>query len=644
MNQEETIALWQRCEVARAEARAKALSEGKSEPEARAVAHDAATAVWNGWAEDMLAKRTALEAAGLWAVNHSIFDDFEPMNDETRHWMSAALSDFTAVQFVSQGYLTKSHTVPAPRGWTADEPIRPIVVEDIRIAFSDFVFPAAARFKEVRFYGVVGFEAAQFTAPASFESAQFYGDAGFRQAHFARDANFARAQFLGDAYFDRTKFLCRAGFGGARFCQYAEFREAEFKSEARFVKAQFDRNAVFQAAQFLGDTRFDATQFAEGASFQKAQLSGHIAFEATQFRGDAWFEETEFAGHPRFERASFSGNARFDGTQFKEQADFRAAQFKKDAWFSATKFESGCLFEDAWFENAARFDDACFASCSDARVSFLMARFAGYTSFEAAIFGGDIRFDAIRGESVFDLAGASFDALPSFIQANFKEPPRFDHLTLKTPLASSERRESLARALGICARQCWERRGGLSAEEKAEARDTTSKFRALKALAIKAHDGEREHLFFKGEMRARRISEDEGWAVRAGNVAYDLFSDFGRSFLRPFVVWLVLLFGFAGAYWAGSFPAAPRTGCDRLSAARILALPRRQKRARAARQREGRAFDRRLSLPVRTADHPGEPAAQSAACAGRSAADPNSRYPGMGHRRRDGAHASAASF
>ena len=224
------------------------------------------------------------------------------------------------------------------------------------------------------------------------------------------------------------------------------------------------------------------------------------------------------------------------------------------------------FFEDAWFENAARFDDACFASCSDARVSFLMARFAGYTSFEAAIFGGDIRFDAIRGESVFDLAGASFDALPSFIQANFKEPPRFDHLTLKTPLASSERRESLARALGICARQCWERRGGLSAEEKAEARDTTSKFRALKALAIKAHDGEREHLFFKGEMRARRISEDEGWAVRAGNVAYDLFSDFGRSFLRPLAVWLVLLFGFSGAYWAGSFPVAPRTGCDRLSA------------------------------------------------------------------------------
>ena len=284
MNREETIALWQRCE----DARTAALDEGKNENEA----HQAATAIWNGWAKDMLALKSKMEKAGTWHATRNHFGEIEPKNEET----AAGCNDLRQLFNRSQGYLTKSHTVPAPRGWTADEPIRPIVVEDIRIAFSDFVFPAAARFKEVRFYGVVGFEAAQFTAPASFESAQFYGDAGFRQAHFARDANFARAQFLGDAYFDRTKFFVSSRIWGGSILPYAEFREAEFKSEARFVKAQFDRSAVFQAAQFLGDTRFDATQFAEGASFQKAQLSGHIAFEATQFRGDAWFRRQSLRG------------------------------------------------------------------------------------------------------------------------------------------------------------------------------------------------------------------------------------------------------------------------------------------------------------------------------------------------------------
>lgn len=50
----------------RAEVQAAALAEGKSEDDAREIAHEAAEAHWNAWAEAMLAERKAMEADGRW--------------------------------------------------------------------------------------------------------------------------------------------------------------------------------------------------------------------------------------------------------------------------------------------------------------------------------------------------------------------------------------------------------------------------------------------------------------------------------------------------------------------------------------------------------------------------------------------------
>ena len=60
MTRDETIALFLECESKRAVARFAALEQGKSEHEAREIAHEAAKERWNEWAEDMLAKRKAV--------------------------------------------------------------------------------------------------------------------------------------------------------------------------------------------------------------------------------------------------------------------------------------------------------------------------------------------------------------------------------------------------------------------------------------------------------------------------------------------------------------------------------------------------------------------------------------------------------
>ena len=74
MTRDETVALFLECEAKRAEARTAALAEGKSEDEADELAHEAAKAHWNAWADAMLAERKALETDGRWDAGEHDLD------------------------------------------------------------------------------------------------------------------------------------------------------------------------------------------------------------------------------------------------------------------------------------------------------------------------------------------------------------------------------------------------------------------------------------------------------------------------------------------------------------------------------------------------------------------------------------------
>ena len=72
MTRDETLALFLECEAKRSQVRAAALAEGRNEDEAREIAHEAAKAHWNAWADRMLTEKKALEIAGDWAVWSSL--------------------------------------------------------------------------------------------------------------------------------------------------------------------------------------------------------------------------------------------------------------------------------------------------------------------------------------------------------------------------------------------------------------------------------------------------------------------------------------------------------------------------------------------------------------------------------------------
>ena len=210
-------------------------------------------------------------------------------------------------------------------------------------------------------------------------------------------------------------------------------------------------------------------------------------------RAEADFSRHEFKDYVDFSNFHFPGNASFDFTNFQGTANFRSAKFHYNATFLDTKF-----FELASFRYAEFEDFAIFLQCS----------FISGVTFANSSFKKSVNFNAVSSKGWFSLYNVKFSGVPDFTEAHFEEAPQFDNVELISE--------------------------GLKNFEVYD--NLPSRWRALRRLATQAHDHERELQFFKGEIIARRRTEDKltharfwfGWL-------YQILSDFGRS------IWLPLL-------------------------------------------------------------------------------------------------------
>ena len=177
------------------------------------------------------------------------------------------------------------------------------------------------------------------------------------------------------------------------------------------------------------------------------------------------------------------------------------------------------FFRFANFNNVEFEGDAEFLQCS-----FKSAVYFGDSSFQKSA-----SFKAIRGKSIFTLHNVKFSNVPDFTEAHFKEAPQFDDVELKPE--------------GFKKSQAHESKPNLP-----------SLWRALRRLAIQAHDYERELQFFKGEIIARRGSEDKRTHARYWfGLLYQILSDFGRSMGRP-LLWLGISLLFFATFYACQGP------------------------------------------------------------------------------------------
>ena len=300
------------------------------------------------------------------------------------------------------------------------------------------------------------------------------------------------------------------------FSQNAAFERAIFSRDALFQQAQFaqvqfepDGGSWFNDARFEGDAVFRDVRFWRHASFANAIFSGRTDFSGgVTFAREADFGSARFCRDVTFEGAKFAGPATF--------ASFDDATFSRRACFVDATFEEITMFNSATFEAYAVFDGASFGDIA----SFFQAKFGGYTSFASAKFD-DANFSAVHADRGFSLAEAAFERAPAFIQAHFEEAPRLDNL-------------KIPELKGI-----W---NPLLRRVRVDA-DTSARYRALKRLAIQAHDHQLELRYFASELKASR---DRGLAF--ATLAYGLLSNFGRLIFLPLAWWAFALGAFACAY------------------------------------------------------------------------------------------------
>ena len=259
-----------------------------------------------------------------------------------------------------------------------------------------------------------------------------------------------------------------------------------------------------------------------------------LDFEGFIFPSTADFRAVVFLGHANFYNTNFHGTAGFRRTYFGGIAEFEQAIFQKAGWFARTIFSDVAHFDLANFQGMARFasvvfeDDALFSKVKfEKSAYFLQNIFTKRAVFEATEFVGEASFNASKSDSAFVLARSHFHNAPIFNQADFKQAPDLDEVVLPRPAF-------------------WKRGN----------RELTSRYRALRRLAVQGHDYEREQQAFVGELRSRRWSVDKWYTAGLWfSLAYDGISDCGRSISRPFAAWFSAILLFGVVYWAlGGFP------------------------------------------------------------------------------------------
>ena len=322
------------------------------------------------------------------------------------------------------------------------------------------------------------------------------------------------------------------------------------KAKADFSNHSFESDVDFSKFHFPGEVSFRSANFQKYANFESAVFIYDVNFRGVIFSKVCKFGNSTFTKMADFCEAEFGGDAHFKSAEFEESASFQGATFSRLASFTHTKFKNGASYINAIFLGLTVFHDSEFEGAA----MFLQCSFKRGVSFGGSSFKKIAMFKAVSGEGFFSVSNVKFSSLPDFTEAHFEEAPLFDDVELKPERF-----------------------------EKSQAHETKlnlpSHWRALKRLAIQAHDHERELQFFKGEIIARRGTEDNWTYARFWfGWLYQILSDFGRSMGRP-LFWLGISLMLFAAIYACQSPAdwyqpliKPVTCADGSSASRIVAL------------------------------------------------------------------------
>lgn len=298
-----------------------------------------------------------------------------------------------------------------------------------------------------------------------------------------------------------------------------------------FSRAKFgDGNIDFRGAKFgKGDVIFAESTFGDGGKYFTSTKfgEGNVDFRGVRFgHGDVDFKQSQFG----------KGNISFATAQFGEGCvDFWEADFNDgDLFFWETKFTKGRI----------EFKSALFGKGS---IIFQGSDFGENTiCFDSTIINGHLDLSRLKNsDKIIDITfrHAHLDKTINLTDNEFRFVVDFANtkITHHFPLDNFSYYVSYLDFKKCGFKFC-----------KAKNKDDPSRLRRLKEIADDNKDYERSLEFHAQEMRVKRWHDKKEPFGLFFDISYEIFSDYGRSELRPILGLLFSWFLFAFAYFYNS--------------------------------------------------------------------------------------------
>jgi hypothetical protein len=318
---------------------------------------------------------------------------------------------------------------------------------------------------------------------------------------------------------------------------------------------------------FPGDVDFSEFEFEEVVYFDSVQFMGVANFARAKFKKKSFFKNTKFVDIANFNGVHFDEDVIFTRSQFFV-AHFRSifignAEFKNiecvKFYADEAHFKNGCDFRASLFLDEVRFHRTQFYK----KIDFSGMKVLGDVSFGRAKFhkGSRSIFCRVVCKNSIDFSEVVFKETPEFAQSNISQSPSFD-----TTVFPDESGRTVEWAKDIIETICMI--GRSFTKQPFKIRDVRERFmksrgdynlnslparyRSLKNMSRESGDWHLEREFSAKEIITRRHVEDFPFSKNFDRywigLAFGVLSNYGRSVIRPFVVWLACVFLFCAFY------------------------------------------------------------------------------------------------
>lgn len=354
---------------------------------------------------------------------------------------------------------------------------------------SGFIFPSTFSMSCATSHGDINLSQCIFEEEFELKSCRINGVANFRTSRFKSIFSVSETLIKGECNCYQTSFDGLFQIYESKLAGYVNFTTASFLDEFRASDSEFSTHCSFSGAFFKNTADFDECTFLDSVELDWSVFDKSTSIINCSFEADLELNETHFLEDLFLRGNTIEGKTSSIKTYFDDELTITDTMFSGDCFFSYCTFKRSCMLSNV--------------------------RFDGEADFRASNFSQGLSF-----------RNSEFRIVPDFSQTHFLESPILDGVKIQFPSPKS-----------------------ITYTETEEKYSLVWKYRSLKRLAIQAHDHRKEQEYFAAELKCRRLYVDSPMYFRWWlNFGFDVFSNYGRSILRPLFTWLFSIIFFSYAY------------------------------------------------------------------------------------------------